>query len=182
MAYKPSKRGSREFKPLEINIFPMMNLMVVLVPLLLSTATAIKIGVIELNLPPATADTISQSAIPTEAEEDLDLTISLTSEGIYLASSKAVLSNAEDGIGATIPLLQDGSYDFDALSKLLLEIKRRIAGTSLDTRRIIIQAEPQIEYQPLVHAMDASRLVSLDDQQDIELFPEVTISSGIIRQ
>jgi biopolymer transport protein ExbD len=182
MAYKPSKRGSREFKPLEINIFPMMNLMVVLVPLLLSTATAIKIGVIELNLPPATAGTISQSAIPTEAREDLDLTISLTSEGIYLSSSKAVLSNTEEGIGATIPPNEDGTWDFEALSQLLLEIKRRIAGTAFDTKRIIIQAEPQIEYQPLVSAMDASRSISIDDQTEIELFPEVTISSGIVRR
>ena len=109
MAYRPSKRSSRTIAPLEINIFPMMNLMVVLVPLLLSTATAIKIGVIELNLPQSVGGAVSETDIPKEAQRSLDLTITITKEGFIVSSSQAVL-NLEETEGPTIPLIGDGRF------------------------------------------------------------------------
>ena len=179
MAYRPSKRSSRTLDPLSINMFPMMNLMVVLIPLLLSTASAIKIGIIELNLPRATGGPLTESGVPQETQQNLDLTVSITQEGFYLSSSQAVLQG-EQGEGPTIPLTADGEYNFARLNEMLLEIKRKIAGSPADTKRIIIQAEPDIDYQTLVSTMDSARSAQVDEDTLAELFPEVTISAGVL--
>jgi biopolymer transport protein ExbD len=175
MAYRPSKRSSRSIEPLEINIFPMMNLMVVLVPLLLSTATAIKLGVIEINLPQATVGTDGEAQMPVEATKSLDLTVTITSQGLYLSSSQAVLHDED---GSTLPIMDDGSYDFVKLSSMLFEVKRQIINGPLDTKGIILQAEPNIEYQAIVSTMDACRVAPTENGV-IELFPNVSVSSGI---
>ncbi len=178
MAFRPSKRSSRTIEPLEINIFPMMNLMVILVPLLLSTATSIKIGVIELNLPQAVGGPAAQATLPKEAQKSLDLTVSITADGFFLSSSQAILKKPETS-GPTIPKLEDGSYDYDSLSEQLYEVKKKIIGTNLETKRIIMQAESNIEYQILVSTMDATRSYKIDDNY-YELFPNVTVSAGIL--
>lgn len=178
MAYRPSKRSSRTIEPLEINIFPMMNLMVVLVPLLLSTATAIKMGVIELNLPQAHGGQTAANVLPKEAQRSLDLTVTITDAGFYVSSSQAVL-RTDKGNGPTIEKLPDGKFDFAKLSETLLEVKKKIVDTPQDTKRIIIQAEPDIDYQTLVSTMDASRAVKVDANY-FELFPKVSISAGVI--
>ena len=178
MAYRPSMRGKRAVIPVSINMFPMMNLMVVLVPLLLSTATAIKIGMIELNLPQASGGPISDVAVPKETTPNLDLTVTIVEAGFILSSSRAVLDGM-DGDGPTIPLLPDGSFDFQQLHELLVEIKTKIQSSEYDTRRIILQAEPDINYQTIIQTMDAARLYN-NQGYEAELFPEVTISAGII--
>ena len=178
MAYRPSKRSSRTFEPLEINIFPMMNLMVVLVPLLLSTATSIKLGVIELNLPQAMGGQGTEARMPIEAVRSLDLTVTITQAGLYVSSSQTVLKNDETE-GPTIPMAEGEAYDFEKLSSILLELKQRIINSPLDTKRIILQAEPDIDYQTLVSTMDACRSIIVDGNA-YELFPNVSISAGII--
>jgi biopolymer transport protein ExbD len=178
MAFRPSKRSSRTVEPIELNMFPMMNLMVVLVPLLLSTATIIKIGVIELNLPQAVGGEISETAIPKEAQRSLDLTVTITDGGFYLSSSQAIIKQEKTG-GPTIEKTAEGEYDYSQLSDKLLEVKRRIVGSPLDTKRIIIQAESDIEYQILVSTMDAARSIIVDETR-VELFPDVSISAGVL--
>jgi len=178
MAYSPSKRSSRVIEPLEINIFPMLNLTACLVPLLLTTAIAVKIGMIELNLPQAAGGPITEGVIPKEVQPSLDLTVTITSEGFYISSSRAVLSGAK-GSGPTIPRLADGGYDYPLLSKMLYDIKKKIVGTPNDTKRVILQAEADIEYQIFVSTMDASRSITVDDNL-YELFPQVAVSVGVI--
>lgn len=156
-----------------------MNLMVVLVPLLLSTATAVKIGVIDLNLPQAVGSSVTEQGVPSEPQESLDLTVTITKDGFYLSSSKAILKQPETG-GPTIAKLPDGSYDFAALNEQLLKVKEKLIGTPLEkTKQIIIQAEPNIEYQTLVDTMDAARSARINGNE-IELFPVVIISAGIV--
>jgi biopolymer transport protein ExbD len=178
MAFKPSQRKSRIVEEVELNLFPMMNLMCVLIPMLLSTVSFIKIGVIELNLPQAIGGPVSETVLPKEAQKGLDLALTVTSTGFYLSSSQAVLQNPQSG-GPTIPKLTDGNYDFNQLSEKLIELKRKIVGGPLDTKKIILQAEQNIEYQTIVSTMDAARSIQIGETR-YELFPEVLISVGII--
>ncbi len=178
MAFRPSKRKSRTVEEVELNLFPLMNLMCVLIPMLLSTVSFIKIGVIELNLPQAVGGPVSETVLPKEAQRGLDLAVTVTSAGFYLSSSQAVLVNPEGG-GPTIPRLADGNYDFEQLNQKLLDLKKRIAGGPLDTKKVILQAEQSIPYQTIVSTMDAARSTKIDGTS-YELFPEVLISVGII--
>ncbi len=178
MAYRPSKR--RKYAPahVELNLFPVMNLLVVLIPLLLSTATFVKLGIIELNLPKVASGPLSQVAHEKEAQPSLDLTITITPKGFYLSTSRAVLRDQQTG-GPTIPILSDGNYDYAKLSSHLYEIKRKISGTAFDSKRVIVQVAMEIEYQVLVDTIDAARSIRVENKQ-YELFPDVVISAGMI--
>jgi biopolymer transport protein ExbD len=178
MAYKPSKRRHLEVEQIELNLFPVMNMMVVLIPLLLSTTQFVKYGIIELNLPRAGGGPVTQLNLNKEAQLSLDLTVSITKSGFYISSSQAVLRDVA-GSGPTIPKLAEGGYDYQELNKKLYEIKQRIVKSTQDTRRIIIQAEMNIDYQTIVDTIDAARSIKINEV-GYELFPEVVMSAGIV--
>ncbi|MBN2013031.1 biopolymer transporter ExbD [candidate division KSB1 bacterium] len=182
MAYRPSFRRSVKDEEVEPNLTPIMNLMVVLIPLLLSSAQFIKIGVIDLNLPPAVGAKGGVADAPKEAETKLDLAVTITDQGFFISSSFAVLQGEKQGdenTGPSIPKKEDGEYDYDELSRQLLELKRKAINRFPDTEKIVIQAEPEIQYQILVGTMDAARNISVDDKM-FTLFPDVSLSAGII--
>jgi hypothetical protein len=55
MAYKPSLRRTQKLEPMSLDIRPVMNLMVVLIPLLLAGSVWTKLAIKQLNLPPKSA-------------------------------------------------------------------------------------------------------------------------------
>ncbi len=179
MAFKPSLRRHHKEVSTELNLNPLLDMMTVLIPLLLANAQFAKIGVIELNLPPAVgaAGIGSGSAVPKEEKRNLDLTVSVTDKGFYISSAVAVLTGSE-GTAPAIPVKADGEYDFDALSQKLHVIKKKVGNEFADPDAIVIQAEPKIRYQILVSAMDAARSIRREEKKEI-LFPNVALSAGV---
>jgi len=161
----------------EINLTPVMNLMVVIIPLLLGSAQFIKLGIIELNLPPGVGAKAAAMPLPKETAKRLDLAITITDEGFYISSSMAVLQSTA-GQGPSIPL-KEGKYDYTALTEKLYEIKQKVKGRFPDEDRVIIQAESDITYQVIIDTMDASRSTKKNEEL-IALFPEVSLSAGIL--
>ena len=178
MAYRPSKKAKHGYEDVHLNIAPMMNLMVVLIPLLLTSAEFVKLGVIELNLPPTASGPEGQklAELPQEDIRKLDLTVTITDRGFFISSSLAVLSGEKEG-EPTIPLDTTG-YDFQSLSARLYEIKQKAGNRFPDIEHIIIMAEPDIDYQTIISTMDASRSIIINEQQE-NLFPIVSLSAGI---
>lgn len=189
MAYRPSYRRSQSEESVEPNLTPIMNLMVVLIPLLLTSAQFIKLGIIELNLPPSVGGN-NLVPLPKEKELKLDLSISITENGFTLSSAMAIL-RGEQGDAVSIPIKENGAYDYVKLNKQLMELKTRVENKFKDTNKVIIMAEPDIDYQILVSTMDAARTPFNPDTVTVEstnriwkqtdiLFPEVSISAGIV--
>lgn len=178
MAFKPSLRRSLKVQDIEINLTPVMNLMVVLIPLLLTSAQFIKIGVIELNLPPAVGTAVSQLEAPKEIAKKLDLAVTITNKGFIISSSLAIL-RSETGEGPSIPVNPDGTYNFEELSNKLFELKSKAINNFSDTDKIVIQAEPEIDYQLLVNTLDASRDIEKEGRK-YTLFPDVSLAAGVI--
>ncbi len=178
MAYKPSKRTRSSSQMVEPNITPMMNLMVVLIPLLLTSAEFVKLGIIEMNLPPAAVGGKDEllSQVPEENQKKLDLAVTITDRGYFISSSMAVLSGNQAG-EPTISIL-DNEYDYAALTQKLSEIKDKAKNKFPDTDQIILMAEPGIDYQTIVSTMDASRYVRINNVLE-PLFPNVNLSAGI---
>jgi len=177
MAYRPSARRSRKPESTEPNLTPVMNLMVVLIPLLLTSAEFIKLGVIDLNLPPAVGGKTTKVAQPKEKPLKLDLAVTITDEGFYISSSLAI-ARGKKGEGPTIPKV-DGEYNYKKLTTLLYEIKKKAAGRFPDVDKIVILAEPQIDYQTIVSTMDASRSIKVGETT-IPLFPKVSLSAEVL--
>ncbi len=176
MAFRPSQRSRRPKVETEPDLTPIMNLMVVLIPLLLTSAQFIKLGMIEINLPPAISASEMQNR-PKEIDKKLDLSVTITDKGFYLASSFAIATSA--GGEPTIPKTQDGGYNYEELKKNLVKIKKQAAGVFKDLDRIIIVAEPDIDYQIVVSTMDAARMYK-SDREILPLFPAVSLSATVL--
>jgi len=187
MAYRPSKRAKQDYEWVQPNITPMMNLMVVLIPLLLSTAEFVRLGVIEINLPPGES---SAELFADTQQNNLDLAITITDKGFFISSNIAVLAGTDEG-KPTVPILgvQNDSliYDYSTLSMRLYEVKcrlrevirqRRDKTLFPDSLQIILTAEPNVIYQTVVSTMDAARAITIDNQE-ILLFDHVSLSPGI---
>lgn len=189
MAFRPSKRRNRPNEELEPDLTPIMNLMVVLIPLLLTSVQFIKLGMIELNLPPSIAGIGEPVMMDKEpALPQLDLSISITHNGFIISSAMAILRNEA---GVSVPKKSDNNYDYETLNQQLMIIKTGVENRFADSKKVIIMAEPEIDYQTLVSTMDAARNPFLVDTvrfEDIEriwypneeLFSEVSISAGVV--
>lgn len=179
MAFKPSKRRLVQIEEMQLDIKPVMNLMVVLIPLLLAGAEFTKLALKELNLPPQkTGGGGGEEGAPKEEKKLLGLKITITDEGFYIANDVMVLPGTEEG-KPTVPMV-DGNYDYDGLKKRLVEIKEKIVGQGFeDENMVILTAEGNIEYQVLIKIMDICETYEKDNEIK-ELFPQVAFSTFIL--
>lgn len=180
MAYKPSLRSKNEEVDMELDIRPVMNLMVVLIPLLLAGAEWVKLGVIDINLPPAQAGGGNGSTQQDVKEKmnKIGLSLAITKDGITIANASALLPG-EEGEGPTVGKKEDGSYDYDKLREKLIEIKKKISGQGfVDENRVVLTAERDIEYQIIIDIMDKVQTYEEINEETQKktikpLFPEV---------
>ncbi|HHS14002.1 MAG TPA: hypothetical protein ENN03_09605 [bacterium] len=184
MTPRSSKRKKRGLEEMATNITPMMNLMVVLIPLLLTSAEFVKLSVIELNLPPVERGSEGEmlSQLPEENMKTLDLTVTITDKGFFISSAMAVLAG-EQAEEPTIPLIRNADgifeHDYETLSIKLYEIKQRALGRFPDAEQIIILGEPSIVYQTVISTMDAARFININGRQEA-LYPNVLLSADIL--
>jgi biopolymer transport protein ExbD len=174
MAYKPSARRKSADLDMDLDIKPVMNLMVVLIPLLLAGAEFVKLSIIEINLPPQNQGGGGEDQSPDrEVEERLNLSIVITKSGFTISSPSAVLPGESDE-GPTIPIKDDNSFNYDLLKEKLIEVKKMILEKSYkDKDSAIITASADIEYQVIIDVIDAIQLYT-DDEENIQpLFPQV---------
>lgn len=184
MAYKPSLRRKSDELDMELDIRPVMNLMVVLIPLLIASAEWVRLGSIEINVPPSKdagigSDESQAQAEEREKEKRLGLSIAITDLGITIASPGAILSGAENPEGPTVPISADGEYDYKLMKEKLIEIKKAIQGKGFrDENRALITASADIAYQVIIRVMDELQIYETDEAI-LPLFPEVNFSKII---
>ena len=174
MAYKPSARRQSSELDMDLDIKPVMNLMVVLIPLLLAGAEFVKLSIIEINLPPQSQGGGGGEQNPDrEVEKRLNLSIVITKSGFSITSPSTVLPGESDE-GPTIPINDDQTFNYDALKEKLIEVKKMIKDKAFkDKESAIITASADIEYQVIIDVIDAIQLYT-DDEENIQpLFPQV---------
>ena len=183
MAYKPSMRRSSAPAEIELDITPVMNLMVVLIPLLLLGVEMVKLSIVEIDLPPASAGGgkgADDKNPEKEKQKKLGLKILITADGISLATASAIMSG-EDGEGPTVPVISSGEQNFDLLKEKLVEVKKAIDGKGFKDENIaIISAAKDIEYQIIINVLDVIQKYE-DDEGNIQpLFPQVNFGQVVI--
>ncbi len=149
--------------PAQLEITAFINLIVVLVPFLLSTAVFSRLAVMELKLP------AQHAAVQRLQVDDLQLEVVLRGDAIEVA----------DRIGGLIQRLPRAAkgHDFPALGALMLQIKSRFPAET----EVTLLAEPQTPYDHLVQAMDALRSSLRPDGARLlraELFPRISIGDA----
>jgi biopolymer transport protein ExbD len=152
-------------RPAALEVTAFINLIVVLVPFLLSTAVFSRLAVLELTLP-------AQSSGVEKLTGDLQLEIVIRPDGL----------NVGDRIGGQIQWIanKDSGYDYPALSQLMLELKARFP----DKTAASILAEPGTPYDVLVGVMDAVRETKVAQGANVahaDLFPDISVGDAPIR-
>ncbi len=156
------RRSRRLHEEAELNITAFMNLMVILVPFLLITASFSRMAVLDLYLPPAAA-----SGEPAKGE--LQLEIIVRHDAIEVA----------DRNGGLIQRIEadDPDRQLQRLSQLLQALKARYP----DKRTAYLLAEPQVAYDTLVQVMDRVRVAELVQAGSLvqaELFPDISLGDA----
>jgi biopolymer transport protein TolR len=151
----------------ELNLIPYLDIVTNLMLFLLAAAAAgFILGQINTTLPDSVpADQVSPTE-PAKNPDDkpLQLIVSTTKQGMLLWSISG-LEGTLEAPKARINRLstkpdEAPAYDYKTLNDALYEIAaRRWKGKirSLDTYEIILQADPDIPYETIVHILDAVR-------------------------
>jgi biopolymer transport protein ExbD len=155
------RRIRKEVAHLEVTAF--INLIVVLVPFLLSTAVLSRFAVLDLTLPAQSGGLGGLSA------EKLQLEVVIRPDALDVG----------DRVGGLIQHLPNGpsGYDTAALSSLLLQIKTKYPTEKAAT----ILSQPDTSYDTLVQVMDASRsTLTADGTKTVstELFPSLSLGDA----
>lgn len=150
--------------PAELEVTAFINLIVVLLPFLLSTAVFTRISVLELSLPARNTGGVEQLKV-----NDLKLEIVIRRDALEVG----------DRIGGLIQRIPavNGAQDLRTLAALMLELKRRFP----EATQASILAEPDTSYDLLVQVMDATRATYTAQGVNLvrtDLFPDIAIGDA----
>ena len=159
------RRLRKEVPHLEITAF--INLIVVLVPFLLSTAVFSRLAVMDLNLP------AQQSAVEQLKGPELQLEVVIRKDAIEVG----------DRIGGLIQRIEKTgpTHDYKALGTLMVLVK----GKFPDKTESSVLAEPETSYDDLVQVMDTVRSSVTAQGAHLlraELFPNISIGDAPVRR
>ena len=159
-----SRRIRRHAAELDVTAF--INLIVVLVPFLLSTAVFTRLSVIDLSLPAQSSGAVEQLKV-----NDLKLEIVLRPDALEVG----------DRIGGLIQRIPNanGGYDLVTLSLLIQQIKAKFPDTATAT----LLARPETPYDTLIQLMDVVREVPagpMATAKPVPLFPDISIGDSPI--
>ncbi|SPE28541.1 Biopolymer transport protein [Burkholderiales bacterium] len=153
-------------RPAALEITAFLNLIVVLVPFLLSTAVFSRLAVLELTLP-------AQTSGVENLKGDLQLEVVIRPDALEVG----------DRIGGLIQRIANtpSGYDYQALSLLMEQIKARFP----DKTDATVLAEANTSYDVLVQVMDAVRIGHMVQGATVvrgELFPDISIGDAPLRE
>jgi biopolymer transport protein ExbD len=158
----PIRRPRKHAVHLEVTAF--INVIVVLVPFLLSTAVFSHLAVLELSLP------AKNSGVEQLKVNDLKLEVVIRPDALDVG----------DRIGGLIQHIANTpqGYDLAALSTLMQQIKAKFP----DTKAASVLAQPNTSYDILIQVMDAVRETKPPGAKaktpNLELFPDISIGDA----
>jgi len=161
-AYKDPEPGESSG---ELNIIPFLDVIVNVMIFVLASVTVTFTASIE-STPPSLG---GAGQIRPQEARTLNLSVFIVNDGFSLkASGGNVAPGCESpGSGLAVPK-QGDAYDFAALTQCAKRLKDASPEFN-DERQVTITANPGIDFQTIVHVMDALR----QDDDGKELFPEV---------
>lgn len=141
MNFSRNGKNGRQRNADDVNITPVMNLFLVLVPFLLLTTEFVRIAVLELSLPSQNQSTSSQEMSKKPA---ILILLAIDENGFEIKAPNMKIDK--------IPK-KARQFQTDLLARELQKIKAQYR----DTEEITIQPEETILYETIVDVMDACR-------------------------
>jgi len=146
----------------DLNIVPMIDMMVILVFFLIFTAVFSKTNILQLNLPSAS------TAAPLDLPKTLKLEVIIYPDGL-------VINDRNSGPLKTLANTADGP-DLDGLSTFMRQVKSQYP----DMTDATVLPSAATSYDTLVQVMDAVRVYELPVApfSKAELFPDISIGDA----
>ena len=147
----------------DLNIVPMIDMMVILVFFLIFTAVFSKTNILQLNLPASNTN-------PIELPKGLKLEVIIRPDDLVINDRNSgplkVLANTPSG------------YDMDGLSEFMRKVKSQFPEMTDAT----ILPGPAVSYDVLVQVMDTVRVYQLPVApfSKAELFPDIALADAPI--
>ena len=159
------KRRHAHRRDAELNVTAFMNLMIVLVPVLLLSLVFTHTTVIDLNFP--------------AGESSGELDPDLVHLEVVVRDDALVVADGRGGVIKRLPKVE-GAHDFQGLSLVMQEVKRRMP----EKRDIVVLLEAQTSYQTLVSVMDRVRSYPTMQAMSVvqaELFPVISLGDSPVK-
>jgi biopolymer transport protein ExbD len=159
------RRLRRQAAGLDVTAF--INLIIVLVPFLLSTAVFSQLAIHQLSLPAQ-----ASGALEKLSPENLQLEIVIRENALEIG----------DRIGGLIQRIEKtpAGHDVKQLAQLMRQVKERFPQVTAAS----VLPEPGIAYDVVVQVMDAVRIApQVQDGRvvNVDLFPDISIGDAPIR-
>jgi biopolymer transport protein ExbD len=138
---KTGRKNRRKMSEAELDLLPMMNVFIVLIPMLLTSAVFLKVTVIDTNVPSATGSA--------PADPGVNLSLAVTIKDDYFVV---------EGKGIDTRVIS--RKDADAGTKLAAALAD-VELAHPDNQDVIIISEPKTRYQDIVAVMDVARSAGL---------------------
>jgi biopolymer transport protein ExbD len=146
MRRRRSRRGHAH-APTELELMPLLNVFIAIIPLLLLSAAFIQVSVIQATLP----GDASAAAAPNE-DMALDLAVYIRHD-VYVVTGRGIETQS----------VARNADSHDAVRTELTEMLRAIASAHPDTRELRIVSEPKTKYEEIIEVMDIARGAGLPE-------------------
>lgn len=161
-----TRRLRKGSEALEVSAF--INLIVVLIPFLLSTAVFSNMSVVDLTLPAKSANYEGLK------NNDLKLEVVVRHDAIEVGDKIG-------GLIQRIPNTPEGAPDTATLNGVMFVVKNKFP----DVTTASLLPEPNIPYDTVIHVMDAMRTGKSANGGttvvDVDLFPAISIGDAPVR-
>jgi biopolymer transport protein ExbD len=158
----------------DLNLAPMMDMLVSIIPFMLLSATFMQIMMINIPLPAPVAQALAQDRAKTEHE--VSIRVNMDQKIGFLLD---VTDEAGKSVKISVPKV-GGDYDYGTLHKKLVETKQRFPKVF----RLDFNPDEGVDYKSIVKVMDAARdMENADPKIYIEnavtplLFPDVVLAN-----
>jgi biopolymer transport protein ExbD len=150
------RKSHREAVSAELELMPMLNVFITIIPLLLLSAAFVPVSVIKTTLP-------SSDAQPAEATESEKVDVS-----VYIRPD-AYLIEFNGKITNTIARSGDAADASEAGQAELTEVLKEIAAAHPDHHDVTIYSLPTTRYEEIVQVMDISRAAGMPEASLAEM-------------
>ena len=164
-------RRSRQQEDTDVDMVPIMNMFLVLVPFLLMSASFMHIKAINTSVP-VLGEASAPVSAPAEKIVKATVIAEIKPDGIALSLNTDALSPEEIAKWSeTIASAEDKQYPFVALQDYL----KRLKATYPASDTMIIIPDSEVLYDTIIQTMDVARYT----EEKSNLFPNVVISGKI---
>lgn len=153
-------RGGGHEEPIEPDMTPMMNMLIILISFLVTMVVFTQLAVIKFNLPPAQGGGGNEAEAARDSTEkgpDADITVVITENGFQVIGEGRKLDPIPKG---------NKGYDFPLLGAFMKKLKDEYPTSE----NVVLLIDSNIVYQDIITSMDVMR-----EQK----FPNILLSGGV---